>query len=64
MGLDVTFNEDKLSKRKDNSAPNFNIISKIAMTLIDREKSKNASLKKKRLIAAWDDNYREKILKF
>ncbi len=61
--LDVVFNEDKSTKRKDNSAPNFNIITKIAMTLIDKEKSKKASLRKKRLIAAWDDNYREKILK-
>ncbi len=61
--LDVAFKEDKLSKRKDNSASNFNIISKIAMTLIDKEKSKKASLQKKRLIAAWNDDYREKILK-
>ncbi len=61
--LDVAFKEDKLSKRKDNSASNFNIISKIAMSLIDKEKSKKASLQKKRLIAAWNDDYREKILK-
>jgi len=61
--LDVTFNEDKLSKRKDNSAANFNIICKMAMTSIDKESSKKISLQKKRLIAAWNDNYREKILK-
>lgn len=61
--LDVIFNEDKLSKRKDNSAANFNIICKMAMTLIDKESSKKISLQKKRLIAAWNDNYREKILK-
>lgn len=60
--LDVVFNEDKLSKRKDNSAPNFNIISKLAMTLIDKEKSKKISLRKKRLLAAWNDDFREKIL--
>lgn len=61
--LDVIFNEDKLAKRKDNSAANFNVISKLAMTLIDKEKSKKASLRKKRLIAAWNDDFREKILK-
>ena len=61
--LDVIFNEDKSFKKKDNSAPNFNIISKIAMTLIDREKTAKSSMKKKRLKAAWNDNYREKILK-
>ena len=61
--LDVIFNEDKSSKRKDNSAANFNIISKMAMTLIDREKTAKASMGKKRLKAAWNDNYRELLLK-
>ena len=61
--LDVVFNEDKLSKRKDNSAANFNIISKLAMTLIDKEKSKKISLRKKRLLAAWNDDFRKIILK-
>jgi len=61
--LDVVFNEDKSSKRKDNSAANFNIISKMAMTLIDREKTAKASMGKKRLKAAWNDSYRELLLK-
>ena len=61
--LDVVFNEDKSSKRKDNSAANFNIISKIAMTLIDREKTAKASMGKKRLKAAWNESYRECVLK-
>ena len=61
--LDVVFNEDKSSKRKDNSAANFNIITKIAMTLIDREKTVKASMGKKRLKAAWNDSYRECVLK-
>ncbi len=56
----MIINEDKSTKRKDNFAANFNIISKIAMTLIDKEKSKKKSLMKKRLLAAWNDNYREK----
>ena len=61
--LDFTFKEDKQFKKKDNSAANFNIISKIAMTLIDQEKTKKQSLRKKRLLAAWNDEYRETILK-
>ncbi len=61
--LDVVFNEDKSSKRKDNSAPNFNIITKMAMTLIDREKTAKVSMGKKRLKAAWNDSYRECVLK-
>jgi predicted transposase YbfD/YdcC len=54
--LDVVFNEDKSSKRKDDSAANFNIITKMAMTLIDREKSAKISMRKKRLKAAWNDS--------
>lgn len=61
--LDVVFNEDRSSKRKDNSASNFNLISKMAMTLIDKEKTEKASMKKKRLKAAWNDSYRDTVLK-
>lgn len=61
--LDFTFKEDKQFKKKDNSASNFNIITKIAMTLLDKEKTKNQSLGKKRLLAAWNDEYRETILR-
>lgn len=61
--LDVLFNEDKSLKKKDNAAANFNIINKIALTLIEREKSMKISKKRKRLTAALDDRYREKILK-
>jgi hypothetical protein len=33
------------------------------MTLIDKEKSKKISLRKKRLLAAWNDDFRKIILK-
>jgi predicted transposase YbfD/YdcC len=61
--LDVVFNEDKSPKRKDNSASNFNIISKIAMTLIDKEKTEKPFTQKKRLKAAWNNSYRGTVLR-
>jgi len=61
--LDVTFNEDKSRKRKDNSALNFNIITKIAMSMIKEDTDKKTSMVKKRYKAALDQKYREIILK-
>lgn len=61
--LDVVFKEDASLKKKDNSALNYNIIAKMALTLIDREKSTKKSKPSKRLFAALDDNYRAKLLR-
>lgn len=61
--LDVQFNEDKALKKKDYSAANFNIIYKIAMTMITKEITVKGSKNIKRQKAALDDNYRELILK-
>ncbi len=61
--LDVIFNEDSALKKKDYSAVNFNIISKIAMAMIQNEATLKASKNIKRNRAALDDDYREKILK-
>jgi predicted transposase YbfD/YdcC len=60
--LDVVFDEDKLLKKKDNSPINFNMILKIALALLEKEDSLNVSKKRKRLKAALDDSYREKVL--
>ncbi|SFU20001.1 Transposase DDE domain-containing protein, partial [Algoriphagus locisalis] len=61
--LDVIFREDASLKKKDHSALNFNIIAKMALTLIDQEKSTKNSKPSKRHLAALDDGYRAKILK-
>ena len=61
--LDVVFKEDASLKKKGDSPINFNIITKIALTLIEREKSTKMSKNSKRLMAALDDKYRMKILK-
>ena len=59
--LDVNFNEDKSRKRKDNSPANFNVISKIAMALLEKNNEKK-SMRQKRYKAALDVKYREKVL--
>lgn len=60
--LDVIFKEDFQLKRKGNSSENFNIVAKLALALIDAEKSIKKSKPIKRLRASIDDSYREKIL--
>lgn len=60
--LDVIFGEDASLKKKGNSPMNFNIITKIALAKIEREKSIKMSKNLKRLKAALDDKYRTKIL--
>jgi hypothetical protein len=59
----VIFKEDDSLKKKGNSAENYNIILKMALTLIEKEKSTKALKPIKRLNAAWDDRYRDEILK-
>ena len=61
--LDVVFQEDGELKRKGNSAENFNIITKAALALIENETTLKKSKPLKRLRAALNDNYREKIMK-
>jgi predicted transposase YbfD/YdcC len=61
--LDVIFKEDGQLKRKGNSAENFNVIAKVALGLVDNEKTANLTKPLKRLRASLDDSYREIILK-
>lgn len=60
--LDVSFSEDKSRKRTKYAAENFNIISKIALTLLSNDKTPRRSRKRKRLAAAIDTQFREKLL--
>src|SRR5699024_6953497 len=61
--LDVIFREDGQLKRKGNSAQNYNIIAKVAIALLNNEKTKKLSKPLKRRRASIDDEYRELILK-
>lgn len=60
--LDVNFHEDASRKKAGNAAQNFSVISRIALNLIQNEKSKKLSIKKKRLAAGWEHSYLEKLL--
>lgn len=61
--LDIVFNEDYSLKKKDNSAINFNIVTKVALALLEKEQTMKASKKGKRENAVLDDQYREKVLR-
>lgn len=61
--LDVLFKEDASLKKDGNSAINYNIVLKLALAMIEKEKSRKLSKPAKRLTAALDDKYRERILK-
>ena len=60
--LDVTFNEDQQRKRAGNAAQNFSVMNKIVLTLLKQEKKTKDSIADKRLNAALDQGYLEKIL--
>lgn len=60
--LDVAFSEDASRKRAGNAPQNYSTLLKIALNLLKNEKSKKASVKTKRLEAAWNEEYILKIL--
>ena len=61
--LDVTFNEDDDRKRK-NSAQNYSLITKMALNVLKnhQHKDKKASVKRKRMKSAWDEDYLKSLL--
>jgi predicted transposase YbfD/YdcC len=59
--LDVTFNEDKCRVRKDNAPLNLAIIRHMAFNILKRDKS-TLSLKRKRLKALMNENFRTNLL--
>jgi len=61
--LDVIFNEDDLLMKKGNSAVNFSMVNKMALAILEREKSTKMSKPSKRLRAALDDEYRTLLIK-
>ena len=61
--LDVTFREDESRIRKEASPENFAIMRHIALNLIKSDTSVQASVKRKRLMAALNDDFRETLIK-
>lgn len=60
--LDVTFQEDFSKKRIGYQVENFNILLKIVLTVLKKEKSTKISLKNKRMKAAFDMDYRNILM--
>lgn len=59
--LDVAFREDESRVRKDHAPENFAILRHIALNLLQQETS-IPSMKGKRLVAGWDNDYLLKVL--
>jgi len=60
--LDVIFNEDYSRKRAGNAAKNFTNINRIALNVL-RADDRRISIKRKRNLAGWKNDYMEKLLK-
>lgn len=60
--LDVVFGEDQARMRVGNAAENFSILRRLALNLFRQDRSVKAGVKTRRLLAATDDAYRQKLL--
>jgi predicted transposase YbfD/YdcC len=60
--LDIAFDEDRCRVRKEHGAENFAILRHIALNLLKQEKTCKRSIKGKRLLAGWDEDYLIKVL--
>jgi predicted transposase YbfD/YdcC len=60
--LDVTFQEDQCRVRKGHADANLSILRRTALSLLKNESTLKVGIKNKRLTAAWDETYMEKVL--
>lgn len=60
--LDMTFREDESRIRKGNGALAFNVMRKIALNLFKQDKTKSASMARKKKMAGLDDDFRSTLL--
>src|ERR671910_663154 len=60
--LDVTFREDDSRVRDRTAARNLALLRKIALNLIARDRSSRASLRGRRKMGAWNDDYMLRII--
>jgi predicted transposase YbfD/YdcC len=60
--LDIAFREDDCRVRKGNGAENLAVLRHIALNLLKHEKSRKGSIKGKRKMAGWDNDYLLKVL--
>ncbi len=60
--LDVTFQEDQCRIRKGHADANFRILRRTELSLLNNEPTLKVGIMNKRLAAAWDETYLEKVL--
>jgi len=60
--LDMTFDEDRSRIRKEYGAENLAVLRHIALNLLKQEQTSKRSIRGKRLLAGWDENYLLKVL--
>ena len=60
--LDVTFGEDQSRLRKGHADANFSLLRRTSLSLLKNNQTEKVGVKNKRLCAAWDDEYRLKVL--
>ena len=60
--LDVTFREDDSRVRDQRAARNLAVLRKIAINLVGRDGSTQASVRARRKRAAWDNDYMLQLL--
>jgi len=61
--LDVTFGEDQSRIRKGHADANFSLLRRTSLSLLKNNKTEKVGVKNKRLCAAWNDDYRLKVLR-
>lgn len=60
--LDVIFKEDDCSIHNGHAPENLSVLRKIALAFLKKDCSVNASIRRKRLICAWDDDFAWSLL--
>jgi predicted transposase YbfD/YdcC len=60
--LDVTFQEDQCRIRKGHADANFSILRRTALSLLKNDTTRKVGIKNKRLAAALDETYLQKVL--
>ncbi len=60
--LDVTFREDDSRVRDRTAVRNLALLRKIALNIVGRDQTTKASVRARRMKAAWNDSYMLKLL--
>ena len=60
--LDVSFNEDANRTRTDNSSENLSIVRRVALNLLQTDKTMKVGIVVKRKSAGWNTKYLETLL--